>query len=244
MAERKHTSDGCLECPAPARTERGATRAQFAAAIAAVLLVTATLFASPSAAETDWDVVTAPPAMANATQIELTAASPTSEMPAWGILCSGRYHRVSLAADEDAVIRFGGGEPIRYPIWVVGGRNVRIVGLEMELETQPGCGIGQLPNTGSSATNIHPRIPSAMAVRLENYGTSFVEGAAIDLRGHEADCFVVRNPADLSNADARNQRHVVLQNTNCRGIEGLGQSAIGDGVHGDLLQNQGNDVMS
>ncbi len=202
------------------------------------------LKAQPAAAGSTWDIKTAPPAMPGATEITITADSATSPMPAWGILCSGQYHRIALDADEDAVITFGGSDPLQFPVWVVGGNNVRLVGFDMELVTQPGCDIGDLPNSGSTATNIHPRIPSAMAVRLENYGTSYVEGANIDLTGHEADCFVVRNPADLTNAAARNQRHVVLQNTSCTGVEGLGQSDIGDGVHGDLLQNQGNDVIS
>ncbi len=221
------------------------TRPAIRLAIALVVVLAATLMPSASSAATPtWDVRTTPPAMPGATLIAISADSATSAMPAWGILCSGRYHRIQLDDNEDAVITFAGGAPISYPIWIVGGRDVRVVGLEMSLATQPGCGIGELPNTGSSATNIHPRIPGAMALRLENYGTSFVEGADIDLTGHEADCFVVRNPPDLSNSDARDQRHVVLQNTSCRGIEGLGKSAIGDGVHGDLLQNQGNDVMS
>ncbi len=200
--------------------------------------------ANEAQAATGWDVTVSPPAMSAPTRIELSASTPTEFLPAWGILCAGQHYAVNLGEHEDAVITMAGNEPLPYPIWIVGGRNVRVSGLEMVLATQPGCGTGQLPNTGSSAKSIHPRIPGAMAIRLENYGTSFVEGVDIDLMGAEADCFVVRNPAKLTNAVARNQRNVVLQNTSCTGVEGLGQSAIGDGVHGDLLQNQGYDVMN
>ncbi|MEZ5342377.1 MAG: DUF4214 domain-containing protein [Acidimicrobiales bacterium] len=199
---------------------------------------------APASAATGWDVTVAPPVMNNPTRIELSASTPTDYMPPWGILCEGQTYDIRLGKDEDAIITMAGDEPLKYPIWIVGGRNVRVVGLEMALDVQPGCGVGQLRNSGSTATNIHPRLPGAMALRLENYGTSFVEGVDIDLRGHEADCFVVRNPADLTNAQARVSRNVVLQNTSCIGIEGLGQSDIGDGVHGDLLQNQGFDVMN
>ena len=34
-----------------------------------------------------------------------------------------------------------------------------------------------------------------------------------------------------------------MQNSACHGIGGLGQSDIGDGEHGDLVQNQGDDVL-
>ena len=218
--------------------------------VAALTLITAVVVWSPREAlaaeqgSSSWDVTVAPPVLENPTHITLRAGSPTDPMPSWGILCAGQTYDIRLGPNEDAIIDFAGSEPLPYPLWIVGGRNVRVVGLEMDLVTQPGCGVGELRNTGTTARNIHPRLPGAMAIRLENYGTSFVEGVDIDLRGHEADCFVVRNPPDQTNEQARVRRNVVLQNTSCQGIEGLGASPIGDGVHGDLLQNQGEVVNS
>jgi hypothetical protein len=129
---------------------------------------------------------------------------------------------------------------------VTGGRNVRVSGLQFELVTQPGCGIGELPNNPIAEhpnASIHPRVPGAIALRLQQWGTSFVEGLNIDVRGHEADCIVIRNPDALSNAQAQKQRDVVIQNTNCSGVEGLEDPVIGGGIHGDFFQNQGYDVM-
>jgi hypothetical protein len=59
------------------------------------------------------------------------------------------------------------------------------------------------------------------------------------MRGHEADCFVSRNPEWMSGAQAREQRHLIFQNSTCLGNEGMGFiEGLGDGVHGDLFQNQ------
>jgi hypothetical protein len=139
-----------------------------------------------------------------------------------------------------------GKQPLTMPLHVTGGRNVRVVGLQFQLETQPGCGIGELPNRPAKAfpnANIHPRVPGAIALRLQQSGTSFVEGLYIDVMGHEADCIVSRNPDSMSGAQAQKQRDVIIQNTVCKGVEGLGKTKIGEGVHGDLFQNQGRDVV-
>ncbi len=162
------------------------------------------------------------------------------------LLCDGRLYRIILDDDEDAVVYMSGDKPLPYPMHVSGGRNVRIVGLHFEIETQPGCGIGELPNKPVSRypnANIHPRFPGAIGIRVQQSGTTFIEGLHIDLKGHEADCIVARNPDSMTDAMARQQRDVIIQNTYCSGVEGLGRSNIGDGVHGDLFQNQGKDIM-
>ena len=153
---------------------------------------------------------------------------------------------MSFEDDEDGIVYMSGTEPLRYPIHVTGGRNVRIVGLHFELETQRGCGVGELPNLPVDKhpnANIHPRIPWAIAVRVEQSNVTFMEGLHIDVRGHEADCIVVRNPDPMTDAEAKAQRDIIIQNTWCSGVEGLGKSDIGDGIHGDLFQNQGKDIM-
>ena len=191
-----------------------------------------------------WLVTEKPPELINPRIVDVSEIVPV-RIAAFGILCGGLITRVELKTGEDSLIYMTGDEPLRYPLVVKGGRNVRIVGLQMELETQPGCGIGQLPNTpvkDHPNSNIHPRVPGGIAIRLQaQTGVSFVEGLYVDVAGHEADCFVSRNPDDMDNATARRQRDVIIQNTYCAGIEGLGNSPVGGGIHGDLFQNQGQD---
>lgn len=190
-----------------------------------------------------------PPNLAGARQLQIPRDTPITTFVAWSTLCAGKVYKVHLGANEDAVLRFTGGEPLRYPLHIQGGRNVRVVGLEVALETQPGCAVGQLNNGplpgGGRAPNIHPRVPGGMALNVAQSGTTFIEGARIDVSGHEADCVVNRSPDGYANASARETRHIVLQNSACMGNEGLGNSPIGnDGVHGDLFQNQGVDILN
>ena len=182
-----------------------------------------------------------PPAMSNPRKIELSTL-PTVPWPGYGVVCEGQIHLLELDRNEDVVLTFNGSTPLEYPLWIVGGRNVRVIGLEMRLKVQPGCEPGQVTMYGGPAnSNIHPAIPGGMAVRLEQYGTSFVEGAMIDVAGHDADCFVLRNGVGQTATAARDVRDFVIQNTLCKGVEGLGASDIGDGIHGDFLQNQGDE---
>ena len=207
--------------------------------------VNATLDIAVLGSAGDWDVIEKPPALINARSIDVAKISPTY-LPASGINCGGYIRKIALSDKEDAIVYMSGSEPLHYPLRITGGRNVRVVGLQIELATQAGCGIGELPNNPIAEhpnANIHPRIPGAIALRLQQSGTSFVEGLNIDIRGHQADCIVVRNPDTMSNYQAQKQRDVVVQNTVCRGIEGMGRTDIGDGIHGDLFQNQGEDVM-
>jgi hypothetical protein len=160
--------------------------------------------------------------------------------------CDGWIYKVWIDDDEDAVVHMSGEEPLAYPVHVTGGRNVRIVGLHFDLVTQPGCDIGELPNRPVEKhpnANIHPRIPGAISLRVQQSGTTFIEGLYIDVRGHQADCIVGRNPDDMTDAQAQSQRDVIIQNTWCSGVEGMGKTDIGDGVHGDLFQNQGGDIL-
>lgn len=193
-----------------------------------------------------WTVTAVPPVMDKPRRLRIPQDLKLAPMPAWSVLCAGQAYWVQLPPTEDAILEFRGERPVTHPIWIVGGRHVRVIGLQMELEVQPGCEPGKLPNDDGpeGATNVHPRIPGAMALRLEQAGVSFVEGAFIDIGNAEADCFVIRNADGVDAATARRQRDVVIQNSACHGIGGLGASAgIGDGFHGDLIQNQGTDVM-
>lgn len=193
----------------------------------------------------DWDVTVKPPAMTGARKIDVSKVSPV-KIPSQSINCAGLVRDVKLGGSEDAVVYMSGSKPLRYPLRITGGRNVRVVGLEFAIVTQAGCGVGRLPNLPVAShpnANIHPRVPGGIVLRLEQAKTSFVEGLNIDVKGHEADCIVARNPDSMSSQQAQKQRDVVIQNTWCAGVEGMGNTRIGDGVHGDLFQNQGRDIM-
>lgn len=187
--------------------------------------------------------------MAGALDLTMPADLKLADYPAWSTLCAGKVYLMKFSAQQDVVLRFVGKTPLSYPLIINGGRNVRIIGLDIALKTQPGCGVGQLNNgplpNGGTAPNIHPRVPGAAALNVAQAETTYIEGAHIDVTGHEADCIVVRSPDGHEPRVARDKRHVVLQNSLCEGNEGLGDSPIGnDGVHGDLIQNQGVDVLS
>ena len=224
------------------------------------LSVLCTLLSTAAAASADdwtWEVTETPPTLENPRIVDVSAV-PTKHTAGWRrflgekqqphnlLLCHGLYRRIDFKEGEDGIVYMSGDEPLRYPLHVTGGRNVRIVGLHFELVTQPGCDIGELPNKPVDEhpnASIHPRIPWAIALRVQQSHVTFMEGLHIDVMGHEADCIVSRNPPPMDDAGAKSQRDVIVQNTYCSGVEGLGKSEIGDGIHGDMFQNQGQDIM-
>lgn len=156
--------------------------------------------------------------------------------------CEGRIYLINIPDGKDALITADAGlGPIKYPVWITGGRNVHVRGLELRPIVQPGCDVGEAHQMNDERLNIHPRLVSAKAFRLQQSGTTYIEGVDIDLQGMEADCFVSRNPDDMQPAEAFKKRHIVIVNTRCTGIEGLDKSPVGDGIHGDFFQNQGRD---
>lgn len=191
-----------------------------------------------------WQVKEKPPALVNPVRVDASKAG-ERHLRAKKLHCAGRIHQINLGSNQDAIVYMSGKKPLRYPLWVVGGRNVRIVGVQIDLETQKGCGVGRLANLPTSKhrnANIHPRIPGGVAMRVEQSKTTFIEGALLDMHGHQADCIVSRNPKGMKASTARKQRHVIVQNSTCLGNEGHGKTKIGDGVHGDLYQNQAEPV--
>ena len=206
---------------------------------------TKSVFVSVLAGQSDWQVSEAPPVLSSPKVVNVSALTPVN-IPAIGITCAGKVYKINFNDGQDGVVYMSGSQPLRYPVRITGGRNVRVVGLDFSLVTQPGCGIGELPNLPADQhpnASIHPRVPGAIALRIQQSGVTFVEGLHIDVQGHEADCIVSRNPDSMSESQARKQRDVIIQNLHCSGVEGLGESDIGDGVHGDLFQNQGRDPL-
>jgi hypothetical protein len=193
----------------------------------------------------DWDVRETPPSLSNPVIVDMTTAN-TSWLDAYDIHCGGLIYKVDIPDNRDAIVHMSGNKELKYPVQINGGRNVRVVGLQLKMVTQPGCGVGELPNRPIEQhpnANVHPRIPGAISLRVRQSGATFIEGLYIDVMGHQADCIVSRNPDSMTDAQAQSQRDVTIQNTACRGVEGMGASSIGDGVHGDLFQNQGRDIM-
>lgn len=177
----------------------------------------------------------------------------------FNLTCTGQVHRVVIPAGQDAIVTMSGGTPLTYPVTIVGGRNVKVIGLHIEIETQAACAVGSRPNRvngpcatfsapcGTSGTfapypmysNIHPRAPNGMALRTEQTHATWVEGVYMDVNGHNIDCWVPRNTPGMTAAQGLAQRKFYYINSHCTGIEGHGVSQYGDADHADFWQHQG-----
>jgi hypothetical protein len=181
----------------------------------------------PAFAQAAWVVTQTPPAMSNPTTLYLPDDAPVQTWTKWhSTVCAGQIHWIDLQPGRDYIIRMKpGAAPLNKPLIIQGGRNVRVVGLAIDLAVQPGCGGG-----------LHPLVPGgSMAFAFTQSDTTFIEGAHIKVNGHDADCMVARNTEDSRFAAAFAKRDVIVQNSRCEGVEGQ----AGAGVHGDLWQRQG-----
>ncbi len=204
---------------------------------------------SPTAGKgnNNWDNKIQPPKLVNPIEIVLSANSPTTAITDFDrVGCEGLIHQYRLPYDEDVLVTMApGSAALKYPVFIFGGRNLIMRGVEMRTVVQAGCDVGEAHQMRDTANlNIHPRLPGGKVFRLEQSGTTFIEGVDIDLKGQEADCFVMRNPSSMTVAKALTDRHFTIVNTRCTGIEGLDESPIGDGIHGDFWQNQGKDNLA
>ena len=188
-----------------------------------------------------WDNSVEPPLLIDPLQIELSSNYTKTRIEDFDrVGCEGDIYRVAVPDGRDAVVTAAG--VIQYPVYITGGRNVIVRGVEVRPVIQPGCDVGEAHQVKNTIPNIHPRLPGGKAFRFEQSHHTFVEGVDIDLMGMEADCFVLRN-RKLTKEKAIQQREMSIVNTRCTGIEGLDDSPIGDGIHGDFFQNQGRDNM-
>lgn len=191
----------------------------------------------PKVSLAQWDVIHTPPTLVNPTTLFLPNDATLENWPEQGGSCAGQYHDLSLNNSQDYIIRMLPGAPaLTRPVGVFGGRNVRIVGLSIDITTQSGCGVGLFSQPGTpGGVNIHPYMTlGGKALYLQQTHVSFVEGAHIKMNGHEGDCAIGRNPSGVVGATAFAQRDYVIQNTRCEGIEGVPNS-----IHGDSFQQQG-----
>ena len=180
-----------------------------------------------SASAFAWTVTYKPPTLSAPLQYKVPGDASLQNLVAYGTWCAGQIYHIQIPVDRDAVVTMGSSTPLDKPIWIVGGRNVRVVGLDISLKPQSGC----------SSPILVP--PGGMALRIEQTMTSFVEGLKVDVNGHYADCIVSRN-WKLTEAQALAQRNIVIQNSACRGGRGTyPEHPAGDIVHGDFFQNQG-----
>ncbi len=197
----------------------------------------------------NWDNTVTPPTLTNPTRITISNTSATANMPDFDhIGCDGKVFEIKLSPDEDAMIEMAPDSgPLIYPVWVTGGRNVHVKGLDIEPIVQAGCGIGEGNfkdkdgNRINQGANIYPRIPGGEAMRLEQKGTTFIEGARIELNQAEADVLVMRSHSNNSTSPLTD-RHFVVINSYFAGYESIdddGAPDLGDGLHGDTFQNQG-----
>ena len=191
--------------------------------------VAVSLLTSPALA---WDVQYFPPVMSSPITVYLPADFPIiPDWPAYSGHCKGSVYRRTFPADQDVIVRFNGTSPLQYPVQIQGGRNIRVVGLDISIVTQPLCADG--------AAQEVLKVPGGIALDLTQAGTSFVEGLKLDLNGHMADCIVATN-YNLTEAQALANRNVVIQNSACRGSRGTWPGhPYGDFAHADFWQNQG-----
>ena len=188
-----------------------------------------------------WDNTSTPPALQDPITIELHTNSPTAHLVDFdNVGCEGKFHKIEIPSGRDALITMAEGSgPLIYPLWISGGRHAHILGLEVRPTVQPGCGVGEAHQINSSIPNIHPRMPGSKVFRVSQSGTTFFEGVNIELNGIESDCFVVRNSSNDFTS-----RHLYIVNSRCAGYESLDKTEIGDGIHGDFVQNQGENLDS
>ena len=196
----------------------------------------------------EWNVTEKPPVLENPLEYVLSADYKKMGWPAYGAVGAGQIIRLVIPADRDARITFSGTTPITVPVLISGGRNVHIIGLHISLEVQPGNNTGELPNyvtnsDGSGSwvpkSSVHPRCPLGGALYVGQANISFIEGCIVELNGIEGDCIIIRNDPSTAAPDiARAKRDIIVQNCAFDGWESHGKSDVGDGIHGDLSQNQ------
>lgn len=220
------TTAGLFTAPATEGTYHVVARSQADATKSATAAVTVTAEPPPPPPALSWDVTVSPPALTDPTIVTLDGSNYLTTIS--HTLCTGPGYSVRLDDTKDYIVRTT--SVLHAPVQIIGGRNVRIVGLQIDLDT-----------AACSTSGLSGYAPGVIALKVSQFGTTFIEGSYIDLRRRSTDCIVARNPIGggealskgYSEADARGARDVIVQNSICRGFSG--ESA----VHGDVIQTQG-----
>ncbi len=215
-------------------------------------------------AGSNWDVLLSPPPLNSPTKYTQLSQIPIVKKGSFGVIGAGEVYEIKAGKTEDVLVDFRGqAHELDKPLWFIGGRNIIVLGLNAKMKVQPGNGAYQLPNnptgvyslgatvSGSPAPNSaarpgpgwnhEPRLPgSGMLIRFQHYGAAWLEGALLNMNGHQGDCVVTHAPSDMTLKERVEQRRVTIQNSHFREWEGQGDSPeFGDGVHGDVFQQQG-----
>jgi hypothetical protein len=181
---------------------------------------------APPTGPTTWSVTVAPPTMTNPTVITLPGNYLTTLS---GPTCSGPGYRVNLPDDTaDYIIKANA--VLTHPVFIQGGHNVRVVGLEINLA-----------NANCSGTM---QVPGSYGMRIDNVGTTYIEGLYLDVAGFVADATVVHNKTGgydalskgYTEAQARGDHDIVVQNSVIRGY----YTYTSSDEHADAMQTQGN----
>ena len=197
----------------------------------------------------DWINLESPPVLENPKCYKLSELTPAN-YPAFGIVCAGKVYGISEPDNTQDLYIDLEGQMWPYPLVVLGGRNAIITNGGFDLEVQTGCDVGELPNlpiANHPNSNIHPRCPAGGILFMSQWNVSWVEGLHFKANGIECDCIVSRNGAAGNSPvqtpqQALQTREFYVINTRAEGWENQGATAspnIGDGIHGDLFQNQG-----
>jgi hypothetical protein len=155
-----------------------------------------------------------PPRLTSWTTVTLTPTSNLDSYP--GQLSNsgseltgpGDVHDISVTTD--LLVKCNG--KLTKPVFIYAeGSHVVTEGFDMELETQPGNGAGEL-EMNNFAPSIGARLPYAGgAVRVDNPKTFFNSGSTIDCTGHRGDCFIIRGGEEDSNdAYLTNNRKIIF----------------------------------
>ncbi len=189
-----------------------------------------------------------PPVLDNPDCYKISDLQPAT-WPAFGIVCSGMVYAIFEPDNTKDIYIDLEGQMLPYGIIVNGGRNAILTNGGFDLEVQPGCDVGQLPNLplpNHPNSNIHPRMPAGGAIIMAQWGTTWIEGIHGLANGIEMDWIISRNgwhPTTSQTAAQALQSHDFhIINSRFEGWENQGATAnpnIGDGIHGDLFQNQG-----
>lgn len=189
----------------------------------------------------EWDNIYQPPKLNNPIVIRTAAQLTAAKMVAYNLVCAGDIYRVRAGA-RDVYIDLSGQPPIKIPLLIESEGNVIVRGVTIELEEQPGCGPGMLPNKPEAEypnSNVKARPPTGRAVGISVKGIAWLEGLHIKFGGQNGDCVVWNAPRYVGAFNDYNLASAYFfVNSRCDNYDGHGVSEIGDSLHADLFQNQ------
>lgn len=186
-----------------------------------------------------------PPALQNPITIDLSRNEHLVMIEQWSAIHPRNYaHNVFLSNSQDYIITASA--PLTHPIGLTGGRNVRIVGIEVApVVRSTGGPASGLPGTllqdervNSYTRNTRPRLPFGSVVRAMDQQSLTIEGSVISVNFNEADTI---NTLNGYRGNAWNRANKDLYVVNSRLVGGYSSTPLpprADGrIHADVWQN-------